>query len=90
MNRLPTFLLILSLPAGLIAYAVAVRILEAMPLPEAALGPITLFVPLFIAGVVMLPFLVPFFDRKARQDLAAYRRSQDPDATGERDTPDSP
>ena len=32
--------------------------------------------PLFVAGLVMLPFLIPFFDRKAKADLAAYRQSQ--------------
>ena len=90
MNRLPTVLLFLSFPAGLLGYGLAVRLIEALPLPEDAQGPITLFVPLFIAGLVMLPFLVPFFDRKAKQDLAAYRRSQDPDAQGEGDAPDAP
>jgi hypothetical protein len=35
-----------------------------------------LFVPLFVAGLCMLPFLVPFIDRKAKQDLAAHARSQ--------------
>ena len=43
--------------------------------------------PLLIGGLCMLPFLIPFFDRKAKQDLAAYRASQasaaDPDSKPE-------
>jgi hypothetical protein len=80
MRSLPTILLVLSLPAGAIGYLVGVRLLEAV-LPDAAQGLVP-FVALFIAGLVMLPFLIPFVDRKAKQDLAAYRASQpqDPDA----------
>jgi len=33
------------------------------------------FGSLFIAGLVMMPFLIPFFDSKAKQDLAAHARS---------------
>jgi hypothetical protein len=87
-RSLPTILLFLSLPVGAIAYAVALRVLEALPLPDGVQGFLVLFGPLFFAGLVMLPFLVPFFDRKAKQDLADYRRSQDPGATDGDDTPD--
>lgn len=87
MRSLPTILLILSFPAGALGYVVAVRLMEALPLPEGTQGFLVLFVPLFIAGLVMLPFLVPFFDRKARQDLAAHARSQE--AAGDVD-PDTP
>ena len=76
MRYLPTILLVLSLPAGAIGYAVGVRLMEALPLPEGAQGMFVLFVPLFIAGLVMVPFLVPFLDRKAKQDLAEHARSQ--------------
>jgi len=72
MRFLPTILLILSLPAGALAYAMTVRVLDALLPGQAAL---TLFVPLFVAGLVMLPFLVPFFDRKAKRDLAEHARS---------------
>ena len=34
-----------------------------------------LIAPLFVAGLVMVPFLIPFFDRKAKADLAEYRRA---------------
>ena len=76
MRSLPTVLLVLSLPAGAVGYALAVQVLEAMGLADAAQGLVALFVPLFVAGLVMLPFLIPFFDRKAKADLAAYRASQ--------------
>lgn len=77
MRYLPTILLVLSLPAGMVGYAVGVTIMTALPLPEQVREPLTLFGPLFIGGLFMLPFLVPFFDRKAKQDLAAHRRGQD-------------
>ena len=76
MPSLPTILLILSFPAGALAYAVTARILAALPLPEDAQGLLVLFVPLFVAGLVMLPFLVPIVDRKAKQDLAELARHQ--------------
>jgi hypothetical protein len=74
-RSLPTILLILSFPAGAIGYAVAAGVLAGLPLAEPAHGFLVLFGPLFIAGLVMVPFLVPFFDRKAKEDLAAYRRT---------------
>jgi hypothetical protein len=77
MRSLPTILLVLSFPAGAIAYAVAARVLAALPLPEAAQGFLVLFAPLFVAGLVMLPFLIPFFDRKAKEDLAAHARASE-------------
>jgi hypothetical protein len=46
---------------------------------------VVLFVPLLIAGLCMMPFIIPFLDRKAKQDLADYRRTQAanaPDANG--------
>jgi len=75
-RSLPTILLVLSLPVGALAYALTVQVLEAMGVADAGQGLLALFVPLFVAGLVMLPFLIPFFDRKAKADLAAYRASQ--------------
>ena len=75
MRSLPTILLILSLPVGAVAYLVATRILSELPLPEGLQGFLVLFAPLFVAGLVMIPFLIPFFDRKAKADLAEYRRA---------------
>jgi hypothetical protein len=76
MPSLPTILLVMSFPAGALGYAVAERILAAMPLPAYAQGFLILFAPLFAASLVMLPFLIPFFDRKAKADLAAHTRSE--------------
>ena len=35
-----------------------------------------LIVPLFVAGLFMVPFIVPLFDRMAKRDLAAHRAQQ--------------
>ena len=75
MRYLPTILLVLALPVGVLGYALGAR-LVAVLLPEQSLGLLGLFVPLLIAGLCMLPLLIPFFDRKAKQDLADYRAQQ--------------
>ncbi len=69
-RHLPTILLALSLPAGLLGYLVGVRVVTAVAPGNSLLE---LFVPLFIAGVCMMPFLVPWLDRRAKADLAAIR-----------------
>ncbi len=81
MRFVPNILLILSLPAGMAGYWVGVQVVSAV-LPDQALGIVMLFVPLLIAGLFMLPFLVPFIDRKAKQDLAAYRARQGSEEDG--------
>jgi len=75
-RRLPTILAILSLPAGLLGYGVGAFLVRAI-LPEAADGIVMLFVPVLVAGLFMAPCLVPFLDRKAKADLAAYRAAQE-------------
>jgi len=75
MRSLPTVLLFLSLPAGAIAYVVATSILSSLDLPNGLSDFLVLIAPLFFAGLVMVPFLIPFFDRKAKADLAEYRRA---------------
>ena len=77
MRSLPTSLLILSFPAGAIAYIVAGRIIAGLPLDEGLRDFLVLLAPLFVAGLVMLPFLIPFFDRKAKADLAEHRRTME-------------
>jgi len=72
MRHLPTVLLVLSLPAGFVGWAVGTAIMTAL-LPGQGGNVLMLFVPLLVAGLFMMPFLIPFFDRKAKQDLAAYR-----------------
>lgn len=76
MRFLPNVLLVLSLPAGFIGYGVGVQMISGLPLPKEIQDILIVFGPLFIAALFMVPFLIPFFDRKAKQDLAAYRLSQ--------------
>ena len=70
----PTLLAILSLPAAAIGYAVTAAVLT-LALPQRG-GPadlLLIFVPLFVAGLCMVPFLIPFLDRMAKRDLEAHR-----------------
>ena len=69
-RNLPTILLALSLPAGLAGYLIGVRVVGAVAPGNQLLE---LFLPLFIAGLCMMPFLVPWLDRRAKADLAAIR-----------------
>ena len=85
MRSLPTVLLILSLPAGAIAYVVATWLLSSLDLPSGLSDFLVLIAPLFFAGLVMVPFLIPFFDRKAKADLAEHRRATA--AAAEADSP---
>jgi hypothetical protein len=85
MRSLPTILLILSFPVGALAYVVAARILGELPVPAWLQGFLVLFAPLFVAGLVMIPFLIPFFDRKAKADLAGYRRMTESSGEAEGD-----
>ena len=85
MRHLPTILLVLSFPVGIVGYTLAADVLEGMSLPPDARSFVVLFVPLFVAGLVMMPFLIPFIDRKAKADLAAYRATQ-PTPTGGSDS----
>ena len=88
MRHLPTILLVLSFPVGIVAYTVATDVLEGMTLPPDARSFVILFVPLFAAGLVMMPFLIPFIDRKAKADLAAYRATQPVATHGDAASPD--
>jgi hypothetical protein len=76
MPSLPTILLALSLPVGAVAYYMTGQVLLAMLPADQSREFIVLIVPLFVAGLVMMPFLIPFFDRKAKQDLAEHARLQ--------------
>jgi hypothetical protein len=90
MRFMPTILLVLSLPAGALGYALGARLMSALSLPEPAQGLLALFVPLFVGGLFMLPLIVPFFDRMAKRDLAAHGQDPEPDATGSGDEPGGP
>jgi len=86
-RRLPVILLVLSLPAGLIGYTVALYVIQAV-LPSLATTIVALFVPMLVAGVFMLPFIAPWFDAKAKQDLAHIQElkasGQEPPKRGHR------
>jgi hypothetical protein len=90
MPSLPTILLAMSLPVGAVAYYITGQALMALLPRDASREFIVLIVPLFVAGLVMMPFLIPFFDRKAKQDLAEYARSQAAAAANKDGDPESP
>ena len=74
MRYLPEALLVLSLPAGIVGFVLGARLVAALSLPSGLRGIVQLVVPLFVGGLFMLPFVIPFFDRMAKRDLAAHRR----------------
>ena len=76
MKHLPTIMLILSAPAGILGYSLGVWLVSSLSVSEDVHGLLFLFVPLFLAGLFMLPFLIPFFDRKAKAALAEHARSE--------------
>ena len=86
-------LAVLSLPAAVIGYTVAVAVLSAVGLPKGIEELVLLFVPLFVAGLCMVPFIAPLVDRMAKRDLAAHRAAEaaagrapaDPDAPPDSD-----
>ncbi len=69
----PTLLAILSLPAAAIGYAVTATILTSALPREGLAELLVIFLPLFVAGLCMVPFLIPFVDRMAKRDLEAHR-----------------
>jgi hypothetical protein len=77
---LPEAMLVLSLPAGILGFAVGSRVVAALPVPPELRGIVELFVPVLVGGLFMLPFVVPFFDRMAKRDLAAHRREVEAEA----------
>jgi len=77
MRFLPTILLVLAMPAGMLGYALGTWVMSSVTLPDPIHGILRLFVPLLTAGLFMLPLMLSFFDRRAKQDLAAHRRSRD-------------
>jgi fatty acid desaturase len=70
----PTLLAILSLPAAAIGYAATAAILTSLqPVRGGPADLLFIFVPLLVAGLCMVPFLIPFVDRMAKRDLEAHR-----------------
>ena len=69
-------LAVLSLPAAVIGYTVTAAILSAMHLPAGIAELALIFVPLFVAGLCMVPFIAPLVDQMAKRDLAAHRAAE--------------
>lgn len=74
MRHLNTILLILALPAGVVGYMVGTWLISLVVLPSGVAGIAQLFVPLFVGGLCMVPFVAPAFDRMAKRDLAELER----------------
>jgi len=83
----PTLLFILALPVGAVVYTFAAQVIETLFPKEPILS---LLIPLFFAGLAMMPLIIPFFDRKAKQDLAEYHRLQEAEASSDADHADDP
>ena len=71
-------LLVLSVPAALLGYNVAVMVLSGLPLPDGIRELAIIFLPLLAGGLCAVPFIAPFFDYKAKEALA-NRPSADAD-----------
>jgi hypothetical protein len=78
-RHLPDILAVLSLPVGLAAYLLTGAFLAVIG-PGLATNIVGLFVPLFVAGLAMIPFIAPWFDRRAKADLAKIRADRERDA----------
>ena len=78
-QQLPTILLVIALPVGLVGYFAGAALVTAL-VPSGG-GILTIFVPLLVAGLFMIPFIAPWLDHRAKADLAAIRaaRAADPD-----------
>ena len=73
MSTRPKLFALLALPAGAIGYVVTSTILSGLELADGVRNALLLFVPLFVAGLCMLPFFIPLFDAMAKRDLAAIQ-----------------
>lgn len=77
MSRVPSYVLIgLALLASAIGYVVTAAVLSGLALPDGARAIVLLVMPLFVAALCMVPFVLPVFDRMAKRDLAAHRAAQ--------------
>ena len=87
-QQLPTILVVLALPVGLVGYFAGAALVTAL-VPSGG-GILTIFVPLLVAGLFMIPFIAPWLDRRAKADLAEIerRRSDEAVAAGEGQKPD--
>jgi len=69
-----------------VGYAVTAALLSGLPIPDGIRAVLLTLVPLFVAGLCMVPFVLPFFDQMAKRDLAAYRANTTADVA----EPDAP
>jgi hypothetical protein len=84
----PKLFALLALPAGATGYVVASSILSGFDLADGVRNALLLFVPLFVAGLCMLPFFIPLFDAMAKRDLEAIRARRAAEGT-DADRPDT-
>ena len=88
MRSRPKLYALLALPAGAIGYAVAASMLSGLDLADGVRNALLLFLPLFVAGLCMLPFFIPLFDAMAKRVLAAIQGRRAAEGT-QADTPDT-
>ena len=80
-------LLVLAIPFAVAAYVLTGQVLTSLGVGGELGGLLIIFLPLFIAGLVAVPFIAPFVDYKAKQALAdAPSRRDAGDADGAKDT----
>jgi uncharacterized protein YqgC (DUF456 family) len=78
---LPTVLAILSFPVALAAYLLTGAVIAAVA-PSLVTSIVGIFVPLFVAGLCMIPFVAPWFDAKAKADLEHIRAMREAEEKG--------
>ncbi len=89
MRDRPTLFLLLAIPAAILGYAAGLWLISILPISADLQETLAIVAPLFVAGLFMLPFVIPFFDRMAKRDLAAHRAEVDAAAVAD-DAPVSP
>jgi hypothetical protein len=72
-------LALLALPAGAIGYVVSSAVIGGLDVPDVLGGALQLFLPLFVAALCMLPFVLPLFDAMAKRDLAELQAQRQGD-----------
>ena len=65
-------------------------ILSGLGLADSVRNLLLLFVPLFVAGLCMVPFLIPLFDAMAKRDLAEIQARRAAEGTAEDTRPEKP
>jgi hypothetical protein len=63
-------LLALAVPVGIGAYLLTAQLIVASGIAGGMGDLLVIFLPLFVAGLAVIPFIAPFVDYKAKQALA--------------------